>query len=221
MRLRLLPFGFLLVLLAGCDSGTSQGLYTPEEVDYFVEVALGSEFGGGGGVVRRWERDVRVAVAGEPTAADRQTLEAVVADANALVGSISLVLTEESPTVTVHFLPPDDFAGVEPNYVPGNLGFFWTWWTGQCEVYRARVLIATEGLTQAERSHLIREELTQSLGLMRDSDRYPESVFYAPWTDVTEYAPIDRAVIEMLYRPEVEPCMDAAEARRALEGVTD
>lgn len=216
--LRLFP---LLVLLAACDAGTTRALYADDEIDYFVEVALGSEFGGGSAAVRRWERDVRIAVRGAPTEADRQTLEAVVADANALVGPVRLVLVDESPTVTVHFLPPDEFAAVEPNYVPGNLGFFWTWWSGGCEITRARILISTEDVTQAERSHLIREELTQSLGLMRDSDRYPESVFYAPWTDVTEYAPIDRVLVEMLYRPEIEPCMGAAEARRALEAITE
>ena len=56
---------------------------------------------------------------------------------------------------------------------------------------------------------------------MVDSGRYPASVFYAPWTDVTSYAPIDRTVIEMLYRPEVQPCMRAAAARSALRAIPE
>jgi hypothetical protein len=47
--------------------------------------------------------------------------------------------------------------------------------------------------------HLLREELTQSLGLTNDAFDYRESIFYQKWTETTEYAPIDRKLIEMLY----------------------
>ena len=47
--------------------------------------------------------------------------------------------------------------------------------------------------------HLLREELTQSLGLFNDSWDYPESIFYQAWTTTTEYAPIDSELIDMLY----------------------
>ena len=47
--------------------------------------------------------------------------------------------------------------------------------------------------------HLLREELTQSLGLKNDSYKYENSIFQQKWTEVTEYAPIDIKVIEMLY----------------------
>jgi len=47
--------------------------------------------------------------------------------------------------------------------------------------------------------HLLREELTQSLGLFNDSYKYDESIFQQSWTETTEYAPIDRVLIDMLY----------------------
>ena len=50
-----------------------------------------------------------------------------------------------------------------------------------------------------EQKHLLREELTQSLGLFNDSYKYPESIFYQDWTTTTEYAQIDRELIDMLY----------------------
>ena len=72
--------------------------------------------------------------------------------------------------------------------------------------------------TQAEiyRRHLLREELTQSLGLMNDSNQYPESIFYAPWTDVTVFADIDRMLISMLYRPDIDVNMNADEVLEVL-----
>jgi hypothetical protein len=52
---------------------------------------------------------------------------------------------------------------------------------------------------EVEQKHLLREELTQSLGLFNDSYKYPESIYYQGWTTTTEYAPIDIELIEMLY----------------------
>jgi len=60
---------------------------------------------------------------------------------------------------------------------------------------------------QVKRSHLIREELTQSLGLMDDSYAYPDSIFYQEWTATQEYSDIDRKLIEMLYLEETRPGM--------------
>jgi hypothetical protein len=78
------------------------------------------------------------------------------------------------------------------------------------------VLISTTGLTPRERSHLIREELTQGLGLLNDSWDREDSIFYQGWTDITRYAPIDRSVIAMLYRPELTPGMSIEQALAVL-----
>jgi hypothetical protein len=47
--------------------------------------------------------------------------------------------------------------------------------------------------------HLLREELTQALGLFNDSYKYDNSIFQQSWTTTTDYAPIDVKLIEMLY----------------------
>ena len=53
--------------------------------------------------------------------------------------------------------------------------------------------------TMSAKKHLLREELTQSLGLFNDTYDYPESIFYQEWTETNEYAPIDIELISMLY----------------------
>jgi hypothetical protein len=50
-----------------------------------------------------------------------------------------------------------------------------------------------------EQKHLLREELTQSLGLVNDSWKYKNSIFYQGWTTTTEYSDIDRELIDILY----------------------
>jgi len=50
-----------------------------------------------------------------------------------------------------------------------------------------------------EKKHLLREELTQSLGFFNDSWRYPESIFFQGWTKTTSYSEIDKKIISMFY----------------------
>ena len=80
----------------------------------------------------------------------------------------------------------------------------------------ASILISSADITQKERSHLIREELTQSLGLMNDSNKYKDSIFYQEWTDIAEYSEIDKAVIKLLYQKKIEPGMSKEQVLNAL-----
>lgn len=195
--------------------------YDDAAITYFLEVALGSEYGSSEAVVHKWAAPMRLRVEGAPTEADQATLDAVMETVNAITGQPTLErVTDGSANATIHFTPPHSFAAIEPNYVPGNLGFFWVNWTGQDDIFRATILVASTEITQQERAHLIREEVTQSLGLMNDSNRYAASIFYAPWTTVTAYAPIDSTLIEMLYLPQITAGMSDAEAEQALRQLT-
>lgn len=193
----------------------SQGGYTQDQIDYFLEIAMGSEFGRASPVVRKWTRDVRIEVIGSPTNEDRTTLNRVIEDINAILGRTKLRIDAQRPDVEIYFVPESDFTIYEPNYRPTNFGYFWIWWNGSSEIVRARIMISTDRITQEERSHLIREELTQILGLMRDSWAYRESIFYQGWTATTAYAEIDEVNIEILYRSDILPGM----TRRQVEAV--
>ena len=194
------------------------GGYDEAALDYFRVIAGSSEFGGSEGVLHRWTADLRIAVFGDPTAADRGALAEVIDDLNEIIDTVDVAVVDSDPNIEMHFVPVDEFAAIEPGYVEGNMGYVYIWWDGQGAVYSGRVLISTTGLTPDERAHLIREELTQGLGLLNDSWDYPESIFYQGWTDTTEYAPLDRLVIEMLYRPELSAGMGIDDAVAVLAG---
>jgi hypothetical protein len=192
--------------------------FNREQINYFMEIALGSEYNQEATPkIRKWSGDIRIQVLGKPTQADLRTLQTVVSEINALVnGAIRLQLVDLSPNVTMHFAPETQFNRLEPAYVPVNFGFFVTRWNNRGMINYANILITSTGVTQKERSHLIREELTQSLGLMRDSYRYADSMFYQPWTDINRFSDLDRAMIRMLYLPELKPGMTRAEALNTL-----
>lgn len=203
--------------------GTAPLTITQSDIDYFTEVALGSEWGNSAPLIRRWNTNLRIRVTGTRTAEDDATIRQVMQEINELIdgSGVQLVRDDRNPNVEIIYAPESQFRQLEPNYVPGNLGFFWVRWNNSVINY-ARILITnTNRVTQRERSHLLREELTQVLGLMRDSNRYRNSIFYQGWTDVTEYAEIDRTLIRMLYHPQLRPGMTQSQAVAVLRTLAD
>ncbi|MGI9629023.1 MAG: DUF2927 domain-containing protein, partial [Longimicrobiales bacterium] len=174
-------------------------MYSGVDLEYFKEVALGAEYGSTSRIVRKWDGDIRIKVHGSPSGADMEALRTVVSDLSGVLGGRAIDLVSDNANLDIHFAPESEFHTIDPNYQSTNYGFFWVWWSAAHELTQSRVLISTTDISQEARSHLIREELTQSLGLMNDSWRYPESIYYQGWTRTNDYAPIDLVVIEMLY----------------------
>ena len=192
--------------------------YTPDQVDYFLEIALKGEFGTARSVVVKWVRDIKIKVIGSPTNEDRMTLNHVIEEINAIIGSTKLKIDEHNPNVEIYFVPESDFSKHEPNYVPGNTGFFWAWWNDSFELFRSRIMISTD-VTTSLRAHIIREELTQILGLMNDSWTYKESIFYQGYSTTAAYAKIDKVLIDMLYREEISPGMTGRQVEEILSSL--
>ena len=116
-----------------------------------------------------------------------------------MLTSLEIEITSDRPNIEIHFDPTSQFARILPQYVPPNLGFAWVQWDGST-ITHSTILISSDDTNQAERSHLIREELTQSLGLLQDSDRHPDSIFYGRWTTTQEFSDLDRQIISLHYR---------------------
>jgi hypothetical protein len=190
--------------------------FSQASLDYFSAIALSSEYGSGAGTVKKWTTDVRIAVHGDPSKQDLATLDDVLSDLNSLIGPIELSIVRSKGNADIYFAPEAEFSSIAPEYIPVNMGFFWTWWDDDGAITETRILISTTDITQTERDHIIREELTQCLGLMNDSYAYEDSVFYQGWTSPTEYAAIDEDLVEMLYLPEITPGMGAETALAVL-----
>lgn len=203
-------------------SGSLQQFYGSEAINYFFEIALGTEYGAATPILRKWTGGMRVQTHGSPTIVDLDSLSVIVKELNDLISEVSTVrlqIVDTNPNVDIYFVPESQFLSIEPNVEPGNWGFYWVWWDQSNTIIKARILIDAEKTTQKERQHLIREELTQSLGLARDSLRYPDSIFYQEWTTTTQYASIDRKVIKLLYerrlrtgmtKPEIEALLNTS-----------
>jgi len=203
-----------------CNSQNTVGgktnSYSEEELEYFLEIALGCEYGASQPIIHKWTNNIKIKINGTPTSEDLDSLNQVITELNSLISGVSLDIVTNDQNIDIYFTIVDQFASIIPSYVPGNMGFFMAWWDSNEAIYRAKILIAIDGVNQQERSHLIREELTQSLGIMKDSYRYKDSIFYQGWTDTINYSPIDCTIISLLYNSRLRSGMTQEQVMSAL-----
>jgi hypothetical protein len=202
-------FLFLLSLITIIKAQTSlpcteasNRAYSVEEKSYFAEVALGTEYGDTQVNIHKWLAGTTVGLRGNFTPQDARYIQGVLTEINTIVGGRLLEFVDDTPDITIHLLPQIKFGTYEPNYVPGNAGFFWFYWSANQDLYKATLLV-DDRLELPWRKHMFRELLTRTLGLANNSFRYEESIFGKPVTPTNRYLPIDRTVIKMLYRCDV------------------
>lgn len=196
------------------------GGYAADEIDYFTAIAFGAEIGDSSPFLRRWrsDTDLQIRVNGAPTPDDLVMLDSVLAEISRLT-PLQFEIVDDVATAEIYFVPGADFQTVLPHAQIGSDGFVWVWWGLDDHLTRSSVLIASDR-AQSLRDHVIREEVTQMLGLLQDSELYPESIFYRAPSEVAEYLPIDGVVIELLYRPELRAGMSLTHAERVARALT-
>lgn len=216
----LLLLAVLAILFGGCSLTAAEikvNTYSGDEVDYFTEIAFGAERGQKDPHIRKWTSDVQLQITGAATAEDSAVVLSVVDEINALIQEIQVQIVTEAPTAEVRFVSQEEL-DARTGGPCHCFGLAVTEYDQRRVIRRADVLILTT-MSPQRRAHAIREEITQMLGLMVDSNTYPDSIFYQPPSEVTTYAEIDRRLIEMLYRPEIRPGMTREEAVQALGGL--
>ena len=175
--------------------------HSVEAKEYFNEIALKSEFKGNMKNVLKWTSDMKIYVDGNKKGYLIDELKRIVSELNDIIDpiEIKIVNSKSESNYIVYF---GNYQNLKNNYkiyypelLENNYGYFEIMPNNSGLMY---VDITRTSNVDAQK-HLLREELTQSLGLVNDSYRYPESIFYQGWTTTTEYTEIDKELIDMLY----------------------
>lgn len=183
--------------------------YEINVIDYFKKVALGFEFGTASSITRKWNSELKIYMGGEPNTVLSDELERIKSEINALVtDGFQLKIVNDSLQSNYYiFLGSGaQYAQLYPSqtrFVDSNWGLFSVFWNGQNQLTKGHMYIDVSRANLIEQKHLLPEELTQSLGLARDSQEYVESIFQSAWTTTNEYAEIDRDLIRLLYHPQM------------------
>lgn len=198
-------------------------IFNQEVISYFKEVALGFEFGSASNITRKWgNNDMKIFVGGEASETLTNELSKIVSELTALTTdnfNIEIVADSTASNFYIYFGSGADYAEIFPSqkqYVASNWGLFSVFWNGNNDITRGYMYVDVFRAEPVAQRHLLREELTQSLGLARDSSKYPDSIFQQNWTLTTSYAPIDKEIIRLLYHPNVISGFTADQAETML-----
>jgi hypothetical protein len=178
--------------------------FSKEERDYFKEIALSSEYSDRDkGEVCRWKSDMNIYVTGQQSEELMNELNRIVDELNDLIDpiNINIVNDRSESNYIILFGSQDQYNELEPGqeeFIEKNWGLFVV--NGGTDIKEGTMYVDIYRCESLDgQKHLLREELTQSLGLFNDSYKYDNSIFQQRWTETTEYAPIDRQLIKMLY----------------------
>ena len=176
--------------------------FSEEERTYFSKIVKRSEYHGSV-PIGRWKTDMKIYVLGQKPDYLLEELDRIIGELNEIINpiNIEIVDSEQESNFVILMDSQDaynDFDSYSKKFTENNWGLFIV--NAGEDIHEGSMYIDVFRCESIEgQKHLLREELTQSLGLKNDSYDYPESIFYQGWTETTEYAPIDRKLIGMLY----------------------
>jgi hypothetical protein len=198
--------------------------YQKDVISYFKEIALGYEYGTASSLTRKWKQNVRVFLDGTEDTVLSDELQRVAQELNELATDgfqVEIVQSRAESNVHIFVGTASQFARYYPTdrvLAASNSGIFRVYWNSKNEIFRGHIFISNS-TSREEQRHAIREELTQCLGLGRDSETHQESIFQLRYTTPTEFAPIDRELIRLLYHPSMHCGMTALEAEAVLTDI--
>lgn len=214
MNRKLLPLILIFLILTSCTKEdpietevNDLTEYDFEVIDYFKEISLGFEFGEASKITRRWQSDMKVYIGGDPKPELVNEFEKIKNEINTLVSTdfkIERVNDSVESNYYMFFGSKNQFDKIYPQHrdlTEDNWGLFFVSWNASQNLRSGRMYVDIERANVLEQKHILREELTQSLGLARDSNMYPESIFQSSWTTTIGYSELDKDLIRLLYHP--------------------
>lgn len=180
-------------------------------INFFTSVSLGSELGSQFQILKKWTSPMKVFLDGEIEDYHTDELTIIVDELNSFfiddfhIEVVSEI--DEANFVIFH----GSFNDYKYQYQPQHdinqwtHGYFDLSIDSDFTISSGHMFLNSHVTSEAQQRHLLREELTQALGLNNDIDHYPHSIFYQGYSDVRTYAEIDIEVIRLLYHPQLIP----------------
>jgi len=242
---RVFIYFFILILHFSCTEGGSIEIPETEEyeflypiatggywerhhkeyvIQYFKNVALGTENGANFPVTIKWASDMNIFVGGNPSAEMLSELNLIKEEINLYATdgfSMNIVNDSLQSNYFLFFGNAQDFTKLFPEQIEninnnGGYGLFQVKWNQKFEITSGYMFVNNNiGETQ---KHILREELTQSLGLPNDIF-HRDSIFYFELSTVTSYNKYDKEIIRLLYHPKMFSGLGSRGVESVLRGI--
>ncbi len=207
------------------DLFKSEEVYVPTEyetnlIDYFKEIAFKSEYDDDPERVIKWVKPMSLYVYKEKEVDEQMaTLKNTIENINILTSDGFKIETTEDITkanASLFLCKRERFKAVAPDLYDWMFdGIVDTEFSGLVSVEyaqpiyvikKALIFIDTESTIEEQKLAII-EGVTQSIGFLNNSDKYPDSVFYESGnnddSENDKYSKMDRALISFLYNPKI------------------
>lgn len=191
-------------------------------IGYYEEIALRSEYGDSDRKVHKWIETVVLYL--KPSEdADKYSgfLKQHIGFLNGIDNFPGIVITDDQDkaNLTLEFVTKYEMGKISGKFEKNSYGFSTvSWYNGDGRIFKGSVYILREtDCSEADVKHTIVEELTQSMGLMNDSKKYPDSIFYQGYSTSETLSDIDVTLFKMHYSPLVRTGADIREIRAAVE----
>jgi hypothetical protein len=192
--------------------------YTEEEVDYLIEIAFGRELAQDAEKLLKWEQDIRMHLEGEYDEKIYDAFLEIVDELNSLTPSINILADSRNPNYNVFIGPRAILSKISSYFFVDSInvrGLVVMWEVdNQTSYARALVINDASGSIRAQEiRNILLEEMTQGLGLLNDSYRYSESIFYQNQGSNDFFSTLDRKIISMMYDKSVKAGMTESQVR--------
>jgi hypothetical protein len=203
-------------------SGATLALNSSAVENYFYEIALGAEYGSNDVTIKKWTSDINIYCDGEWNNELLRELDTIINDLTPLIGSVKINVVKQkwAANFIAYIGSPTIYStSIEPKsapYIRYNSAMFWVYWSGRKHINKGSMWIDPT-FSEKQLKHVLREELTQSLGLMNDSFTYTNSIFYQDYSEVTSYSDIDKQIIKILYSNRISPGMSKGAVKQTIQ----
>ena len=212
-----------IILFSQLISGATLALNSSAVENYFYEIALGAEYGSNDVTIKKWTSDINIYCDGEWNNELLRELDTIINDLTPLMGSVKINVVKQkwAANFIAYIGSPTIYStSIEPKTAPyikyTTNAMFWVYWSGRNHIYKGSMWIKPT-LPAMKLKHVLREELTQSLGLMNDSFKYTNSIFYQGGSRVTSYSDIDKQIIKILYSNRIRPSMSKGAVKQTIQ----
>ena len=211
-----------IILFTQLISGATLALNSDAVENYFYEIALGAEYGSNDVTIKKWTSDINIYCDGEWNNELLRELDTIINDLTPLMGSVKINVVKQkwAANFIAYIGSPTIYStSIEPKtapYISHSNAMFWVYWSGRKNIIKGSMWIKPT-LPAMKLKHVLREELTQSLGLMNDSYKYKNSIFYQDYSEVTSYSDIDKQIIKILYSNRISPSMSKGAVKQTIQ----
>lgn len=187
-------------------------------ITWFNEVCLDTEYYGSGDptLVQKWDVPIAYCLQGDFDQEDAAVLDSFAQWLNTLEGFPGITRVEDmyQANLQIHFTDAQgllDIMGPEFSGLDGAV----TYWYEYNAIYDGVICVRTD-LHRTLRTSVTLEELYNGLGPIQDTMLRPDSIAYQEFSEPQELTKEDELILKLLYHPQIQCGMNAAECERVI-----